>query len=70
MRGQSETIALYILLITPKDDGASDLQVMQQKFRDHEIAAHEELLDLKAMANKIQPEVQAKLRYEGVPASI
>lgn len=43
---------------------------MRQKFEDHEIATHEELLELKAMAKKIQPEVQAQLRCDKVLASI
>ncbi len=43
---------------------------MQETFEDHEIAAHQEMLELKAMARKIQPEVQARLRYERIIASI
>lgn len=44
-------------------DGAYALQKMREEFRAHENDAHEEVLELKAMARKIRPEIEAQSRW-------
>lgn len=47
------------------EDGHYEVQKLREGFQSHRASIEEEVLELKAIAAKIQPEVEALLRWKG-----